>query len=413
MSAQPATRDENPATAGSRFLGIDDLGDLKGRRVLLRVDLNAPMQDGVVTDLTRLQANAITIKALAAKGAKVVVLSHFGRPKGKWDAGQSLRPIADALPVIVGLPVAFAADCVGPVAKAAVDALAPGAVLVLENTRFHPGEEKNDPEFAKQLAELGDVYVNDAFSCAHRAHASTEGLARLLPHAAGIWMKKELDALEGALGNPEHPVVAVVGGAKVSSKLEVLGNLVGKVDYLVIGGGMANTFLFAQGKAIGKSLAERDMADTARAILDKAKTAGTEIVLPVDGVVAREFKTYAPCETVSVDAVPEDAMILDVGTQSIAMVSEIFEKAKTVVWNGPFGAFELEPFDIATTAAARKVARLTRAGDLLSVAGGGDTVAALNHAGAAEGFSFVSTAGGAFLEWLEGKELPGVKALER
>lgn len=399
-------------SAGSRFLGIDDLGDLKGRRGLLRVDLNAPMKDGVVTDLTRLQANAVTIKALAVKGAKVIVLSHFGRPKG-WDASQSLRPVADALPVIVGLPVHFAPDCVGPVAKKAVEDLAPGGVLVLENTRFYPGEEKNDPEFARQLAELGEFYVNDAFSCAHRAHASTEGLARLLPSAAGIWMKKELDALEAALGSPQHPVVAVVGGAKVSSKLDVIGNLVGKVDYLVIGGGMANTFLYADGKAIGKSLAERDMADTARAIVAKAKAAGTEIVLPVDGVVAREFKAYAPSETVSFDAVPEDAMVLDVGPQSVQRVADVFAKAKTVVWNGPFGAFELEPFDAATNAAAREVSKLTRAGKLLSVAGGGDTVAALNHAGAAEGFSFVSTAGGAFLEWLEGKELPGVKALAR
>jgi len=399
-------------SAGSRFLGIDDLGDLKGRRVLLRVDLNAPMKDGVVTDLTRLQANAVTIKALAVKGAKVIVLSHFGRPKG-WDASQSLRPVADALPVIVGLPVHFAPDCVGPVAKKAVEDLAPGGVLVLENTRFYPGEEKNDPEFARQLAELGEFYVNDAFSCAHRAHASTEGLARLLPSAAGIWMKKELDALEAALGSPQHPVVAVVGGAKVSSKLDVIGNLVGKVDYLVIGGGMANTFLYADGKAIGKSLAERDMADTARAIVAKAKAAGTEIVLPVDGVVAREFKAYAPSETVSFDAVPEDAMVLDVGPQSVQRVADVFALAKTVVWNGPFGAFELEPFDAATNAAAREVSKLTRAGKLLSVAGGGDTVAALNHAGAAEGFSFVSTAGGAFLEWLEGKELPGVKALAR
>lgn len=399
-------------SAGSRFLGIDDLGDLKGRRVLLRVDLNAPMKDGVVTDLTRLQANAVTIKALAAKGAKVIVLSHFGRPKG-WDASQSLRPVADALPVIVGLPVHFAPDCVGPVAKKAVEDLAPGGVLVLENTRFHPGEEKNDPEFARQLAELGEFYVNDAFSCAHRAHASTEGLARLLPSAAGIWMKKELDALEAALGSPQHPVVAVVGGAKVSSKLDVIGNLVGKVDYLVIGGGMANTFLYADGKSIGKSLAERDMADTARAIVAKAKAAGTEIVLPVDGVVAREFKAYAPSETVSFDAVPDDSMVLDVGPQSVQRVTDVFAKAKTVVWNGPFGAFELEPFDAATNAAAREVSKLTRAGKLLSVAGGGDTVAALNHAGAAEGFSFVSTAGGAFLEWLEGKELPGVKALAR
>lgn len=399
-------------SAGSRFLGIDDLGDLKGRRVLLRVDLNAPMKDGVVTDLTRLQANAVTIKALAAKGAKVIVLSHFGRPKG-WDASQSLRPVADALPVIVGLPVHFAPDCVGPVAKKAVEDLAPGGVLVLENTRFYPGEEKNDPEFARQLAELGEFYVNDAFSCAHRAHASTEGLAKVLPSAAGIWMKKELDALEAALGSPQHPVVAVVGGAKVSSKLDVIGNLVGKVDYLVIGGGMANTFLYADGKSIGKSLAERDMADTARAIVAKAKAAGTEIVLPVDGVVAREFKAYAPSETVSFDAVPDDGMVLDVGPQSVQRVADVFAKAKTVVWNGPFGAFELEPFDAATNAAAREVSKLTRAGKLLSVAGGGDTVAALNHAGAAEGFSFVSTAGGAFLEWLEGKELPGVKALAR
>lgn len=412
MSVQTAKRDEPAATAGSRFLGIDDLGDLHGRRVLLRVDLNAPMVDGVVSDLTRLQANAVTIKALAAKGAKVIVLSHFGRPKG-WDVSQSLRAVADALPVIIGLPVAFAADCVGPVAKAAVDAMAPGAVLVLENTRFHAGEEKNDPEFNAQLASLGEFYVNDAFSCAHRAHASTAGLAKLLPHAAGIWMKKELDALEAALGNPAHPVVAVVGGAKVSSKLDVIGNLVGKVDYLVIGGGMANTFLFAQGKAIGKSLAERDLAETALAIIAKAKAAGTEIVLPVDGIVAREFKAYAPSETVSVDAVPDDAMMLDVGPESVKRVAEVFAKAKTVVWNGPFGAFEIAPFDMATNAAAREVAKLTREGKLLSVAGGGDTVSALNHAGAADDFSFVSTAGGAFLEWLEGKDLPGVKALAK
>ncbi|MCF4166797.1 phosphoglycerate kinase [Zavarzinia compransoris] len=413
MSVQPAKRDENPATAGRRFAGIDDLGDLHGRRVLLRVDLNAPMQDGVVTDLTRLQANAVTIKALAAKGARVIVLSHFGRPKGKWDASQSLRPVAEALPVIIGLPVAFAADCVGPVAKAAVNGMAPGSVLVLQNTRFYPGEEANDPEFTAQLAELGDVYVNDAFSCAHRAHASTAGLAGLLPHAAGIWMKKELDALEAALGSPKHPVVAVVGGAKVSSKLDVIGNLVGKVDHLVIGGGMANTFLFAEGKEIGKSLAEREMADTARAIVEKAKAAGTEIVLPVDGVVAREFKAYAENEVVSVDAVPEDAMILDIGPASIERVKAVLRQAKTVVWNGPFGVFEMEPFDLGTNACAREAAKLTREGKLLSVAGGGDTVAALNHAGECEAFSFVSTAGGAFLEWLEGRELPGVKALAK
>ncbi len=391
-------------------LGIDDLGPLAGRRVLFRADLNAPMQGGFVSDATRLEAHATSIRELARRDAKVIVLSHFGRPKGR-DEGQSLRPVAVALARVLGRPVGFAEDCIGPVAAEAIAAMAPGEVLVLENTRFHPGEEANDADFVDDLAELGDLFVNDAFSCAHRAHASTAGLAARLPCAAGLSMKRELDALEAALGRPAHPVVAVVGGAKVSSKLDVIGNLVGKVDKLVIGGGMANTFLYAEGKPIGRSLAERDLADTARAIVGKARAAGTEIVLPVDGVVAREFRAHAPSETVSVDAVPDDAMILDVGPRSLAALSDVFGKARTVVWNGPLGAFETAPFDAATTAAARDVARLTRAGGLLSVAGGGDTVAALKHAGAADGFSFVSTAGGAFLEWLEGRPLPGVTAL--
>ncbi|RJF89487.1 phosphoglycerate kinase [Oleomonas cavernae] len=412
MTALPARADKPAGSAGSRFLGIDDLGDLHGRRVLVRVDLNAPTVNGVVTDFTRLEANALTLNALIAKGAKVIVLSHFGRPKGR-DESQTLRHVAGALSGVLKHPVWFAADCIGPVAEKAVDALKPGEVVVLENTRFYPEEEKNDPAFTAKLAALGEFYINDAFSCAHRAHASTAGLARLLPHAAGISMKAELDALEAALGKPQHPVVAVVGGAKVSSKLDVIGNLVGKVDTLVIGGGMANTFLFAQGVGVGKSLAERDLAETAREIVAKAKAAGTTILLPVDGVVAREFKANAANETVAIDAIPEDAMMLDVGPRSVEAVAKTLAAAKTVVWNGPFGAFEIEPFDRGTVAAAREVARLTKAGKLLSVAGGGDTVSALNHAGVAGDFSFVSTAGGAFLEWMEGKVLPGVEALAK
>lgn len=392
--------------------GIDTLGPLAGRRVLVRCDLNVPTKDGKVTDATRLEANARTIRALAEAGARVAVLAHFGRPKGR-DASQSLRMVVPALAGLLGRPVAFAEDCIGAAAAAAIAALPDGGVVVLENTRFHPGEEKNDPAFVAELAKLGDAYVNDAFSCAHRAHASTEGLARRLPAAAGLAMKAEIDALEAALGSPEHPVVAVVGGAKVSSKLDVIGNLVGKVDVLVIGGGMANTFLYADGFAIGKSLAERDMADTARGIVAKAAAAGTKVMLPVDAVVARHFAAGAANETVAVDSVPDDAMVLDVGPATVVAFERMLESARTVVWNGPLGAFELVPFDRGTVDAARAVARATKAGRLLSVAGGGDTAAALNHAGVSAEFSFVSTAGGAFLEWLEGKVLPGVDALLR
>ncbi len=392
--------------------GIDTLGPLAGRRVLVRCDLNVPTKDGKVTDATRLEANARTIRALAEAGARVAVLAHFGRPKGR-DASQSLRMVVPALAGLLGRPVTFAEDCIGAAAAAAIAALPDGGVVVLENTRFHPGEEKNDPAFVAELAKLGDAYVNDAFSCAHRAHASTEGLARRLPAAAGLAMKAEIDALEAALGSPEHPVVAVVGGAKVSSKLDVIGNLVGKVDVLVIGGGMANTFLYADGFAIGKSLAERDMADTARGIVAKAAAAGTKVMLPVDAVVARHFAAGAANETVAVDSVPDDAMVLDVGPATVVAFERMLESARTVVWNGPLGAFELVPFDRGTVDAARAVARATKAGRLLSVAGGGDTAAALNHAGVSAEFSFVSTAGGAFLEWLEGKVLPGVDALLR
>jgi phosphoglycerate kinase len=393
-----------------RFPGIDDLGDLAGRRVLLRADLNVPLRNGRVTDVTRLDAIAPSIRALNARGARVVILSHFGRPRGH-DQGLSLLPVASALETVLDSPVGFAGDCVGADASAAVGALEPGGVLVLENTRFHPGEESNDPAFVRALAALGDAFVNDAFSCAHRAHASTVGLAGLLPCAAGLAMKAELDALEAALGTPQHPVVAVIGGAKVSSKLEVLGNLVGKVDTLVIGGGMANTFLYAQGKAIGKSLAERNLAEVACQILARAQAAGTRILLPVDGVVAWRFEAQAPHRVVDIDAVPDDAMLLDVGPKTLAAIADLIAGARTVVWNGPLGAFELPPFDRGTIAAARHVADLTRTGGLLSVAGGGDTVAALNHAWAADDFSFCSTAGGAFLEWLEGKALPGIEAL--
>ncbi|RJF80557.1 phosphoglycerate kinase [Oleomonas cavernae] len=399
-----------PAARARRFPGIDDLGDLAGRRVLLRADLNVPVRNGKVTDATRLDAITPSIRALNAKGARVVVLSHFGRPSGR-DQGLSLLPVASALETVLERPVGFAGDCIGSDAAEAVVALAPGDVLVLENTRFHPGEERNDPAFVRALAALGDAYVNDAFSCAHRAHASTVGLAGLLPCAAGLAMKAELDALEAALGAPQRPVVAVIGGAKVSSKLDVLGNLVGKVDVLVIGGGMANTFLHAQGKAIGKSLAERDLADVAREILARAPAAGTRIVLPVDAVAAWKFEALADHRVVDIDDVPADAMLLDVGPKSVAAIAGLLAAARTVVWNGPLGAFELEPFDRGTIAAAREVARLTQAGALLSVAGGGDTVAALNHARAAHAFSFCSTAGGAFLEWLEGKALPGIEAL--
>jgi phosphoglycerate kinase len=395
----------------AKFRTLDDLA-VAGKRVIIRCDLNVPMQDGKVTDATRIERGAETLRALAAKGAKVIVMSHFGRPKGKRAAEFSLRPLVGPLSTALGKPVAFAEDCIGPAAEQAVKALKDGEVLLLENLRFHAGEEANDKDFAKQLAALADIYVNDAFSCAHRAHASTEAIAHLLPHAAGRLMQAELDHLAAALEKPQRPVMAVVGGAKVSTKLDLLGNLVAKVDQLVIGGGMANTFLFAKGIEVGKSLAERDMADTARDIVAKAKAAGCTIVLPVDAVVAAEFKANAANKTVDVAAVPAEMMILDAGPKSVADIAARLKSCKTVVWNGPLGAFELEPFDRATVAVAREAAALTKAKQLLSVAGGGDTVAALAHAGVTEDFTYISTAGGAFLEWLEGKTLPGVAALQ-
>ncbi|GGE39011.1 phosphoglycerate kinase [Agaricicola taiwanensis] len=395
----------------AEFRTLDD-ADVKGKRVLVRVDLNVPMDGGRVTDATRIRAILPTIRDITGKGGKVILLAHFGRPKGKRDPEQSLKPLVAPLAEELGKPVAFADDCVGDAARAAVGAMADGDALLLENTRFHAGEEKNDGDFVKALAANGDLYVNDAFSAAHRAHASTEGLARALPAYAGRSMEAELTALAKALGKPERPVVAVVGGAKVSTKLDLLGNLVAKVDYLVIGGGMANTFLAANGGKVGKSLCEHDLAATARDIVKKAEAAGCRIVLPVDVVVAKEFKANAANRTVGLDGVADDEMILDAGPKSVDEVNKIIDGAKTLVWNGPFGAFELTPFDAATVAVAKHAAERTKAGKLLSVAGGGDTVAALNHAGAGESFTYVSTAGGAFLEWLEGKSLPGVEALK-
>jgi phosphoglycerate kinase len=395
----------------TRFRTLDDL-DVAGKRVLLRADLNVPMQDGKVSDATRIERLVPTIQELAGKRAKVVVMSHFGRPKGKPDAAFSLRPLVAPLSAALGgRPVAFAEDCIGPSAQRVVDGLPEGGVALLENLRFHPEEEKNDRGFAGQLAALGDLYVNDAFSAAHRAHASTEALAHLLPAAAGRLMQAELDALAKALEAPQRPLAAIVGGAKVSSKLDLLNFLIAKVDVLVIGGAMANTMLYAQGKSIGKSLCERDLADTARGILAKAAQAKCRLVLPVDGVVAREFKAQAASETVAIDRIPEDGMILDVGAASVAAIERELASCRTLVWNGPLGAFETPPFDRGTVAVARAVAALTKSGKLLSVAGGGDTVSALAHAGVIDELSYVSTAGGAFLEWLEGRELPGVAAL--
>lgn len=394
------------------FKTLDDLTDISGKRVLIRVDLNVPMKDGVVTDTTRIERILPTIRAITAKGGKAILLAHFGRPKGERVADMSLKPVARPLAELLGQAVDFAGDCIGEPAAEAVGKMVDGGILLLENTRYHKGEEKNDPDFAKALAANGDVYVNDAFSAAHRAHASTEGLAQLLPAYAGLTMQAELDALGSALGDPKRPVLAVVGGAKVSSKIDLLENLVAKVDMLVIGGGMANTFLAAKGVDVGKSLCEHDLADTARMIMATAEKAGCEIILPADAVVAKEFKAGADNETVALDAIPADGMILDVGPASIAKVNEKIDQAATLVWNGPLGAFEIAPFDKATVAAAQHAAERTKAGKLNSVAGGGDTVAALNHANASSAFSYVSTAGGAFLEWLEGKELPGVKALE-
>jgi phosphoglycerate kinase len=399
--------------AMSDFKTLDDIGDVTDKRVLLRVDLNVPMKDGVVTDATRIERVAPTIAELSDKGAKVILLAHFGRPKDGPDPALSLAPIAAATETVLDRRVHFAPDCVGEVAKGAVEAMAGGDILLLENTRFHKGEEKNDPDFVKALAANGDVYVNDAFSAAHRAHASTEGLAHLLPAYAGRTMQAELEALEKGLGNPHRPVVAIVGGAKVSSKIDLLMNLVKKVDALVIGGGMANTFLAARGTDVGRSLCEHDLAATAKQIMIEAATAGCAVVLPVDGVVAREFKAGAASETVTIDAVPADAMILDVGPKTVETVNAWIDRAATVVWNGPLGAFEIAPFDAATVAAAKFAAAQTGEGRLVSVAGGGDTVAALHHAGVADDFTYVSTAGGAFLEWMEGKPLPGVDVLRR
>ena len=389
---------------------LDDM-DLAGKTVLMRVDINVPVEDGRVTDDTRIRRIAPSVAHVLDQGGRPVLLAHFGRPKGKPVPEMSLRPLVPALESAFGVPVAFCADCRGPAAEAALAGLAPGAVLLLENTRFHPGEETNDPALAREIAALGDIYCNDAFSAAHRAHASTEGVARLMPACAGRLMQAELEALEAALGAPRRPVVAVVGGAKVSTKLDLLGNLVEKVDHLVIGGGMANTFLAAEGVAVGKSLCEHEMTPTAIDILDKADRLGCDIILPIDLVVAREFAAGAAHDTVARDACPSDAMILDAGPETVARITQVLEDASTLIWNGPLGAFEIAPFDAATRAAARAAADLTRAGRLISVAGGGDTVAALNQAGAAEGFTYVSTAGGAFLEWMEGKTLPGVAAL--
>ncbi len=390
---------------------LDDL-DVTGKRVLVRVDLNVPMKDGKVADDLRISRTLPTLHELARKGARVVVLSHFGRPEGRPVAEMSLEPVVSVLATALGQPVAFAGDCIGVTAARAVDRLRDGGVAVLENTRFHAGEEANDPAFARALAAQGDLYVNDAFSCAHRAHASTEGLAHLLPAAAGRNMEVEIKHLNAALERPQHPVAALVGGAKVSTKLALLGNLLAKVDRLIIGGGMANSFLFARGFEVGRSLCERDLAATARDIMAKAEAAGCTIVLPDDVVVAREFKRGVATKVVPVDKVAADQMILDIGPVAAATLGHNLAACRTLVWNGPLGAFETPPFDAGTVTVARTAAALTASGRLLTVAGGGDTVAALRHAGVADEFSYVSTAGGAFLEWLEGKALPGVQALE-
>ncbi len=395
------------------FKTLDDLTDIAGKRVLVRVDLNVPVAAGKVTDATRIERVAPTILELADRGAKVILLAHFGRPKGEPVADMSLSIIVSTVNDVLGRKILFAADCIGPEAEQVVATMANGDILLLENTRFHKGEEKNDPEFTQALAKSGDIFVNDAFSAAHRAHSSTEGLAHHLPAYAGRTMQAELEALEKGLGNPTRPVVAIVGGAKVSSKIDLLQNLVKKVDALVIGGGMANTFLAANGIEVGRSLCEHDLAEVAQKIMAEAEASNCAIVLPVDGVVAREFKANAANEVVVTEFIPQDAMILDVGPKSVEGIKEWIAKAATLVWNGPLGAFEIEPFDAATVAAAKFAAEQTKAGKLVSVAGGGDTVAALNHAGVADDFSYVSTAGGAFLEWMEGKELPGVAVLSR
>ena len=387
-----------------------DEADVRGKRVLVRVDLNVPIEDGRVGDLTRIERVAPTIREIADKGGKVILLSHLGRPKGP-DPKLSLRSVTAAVAKVVGRPVGFAEDCIGPKAEAAVAVMRPGDILCLENTRFHSGEERNDAAFVAQLAALGDIFVNDAFSAAHRAHASVEGIGHRLPAYAGRTMQDELEALTKVLQSPTRPLAAIVGGAKVSTKLDLLGNLLAKVDTLIIGGGMANTFLAARGYSVGKSLCERDLLPTAREIMAQAKAKGREFVLPVDAVVAKTFAANVPSRVAAVDSVGSDEMILDIGPRSIEHVCSVLARVKTLVWNGPFGAFELEPFDIGTVEVAEAAAELTAAGKIITVAGGGDTVAALNAAGAAGRFTYVSTAGGAFLEWLEGKPLPGVEVL--
>lgn len=395
----------------SAFRTLDQV-EVKGKRVLVRADLNVPVENGVVTDATRIDRVAPSITELADKGAKVILLSHFGRPKGR-DAKNSLKPVVAELAHVIKRPVKFADDCIGETAEQAVAELRPGNILCLENTRFYPGEENNDPEFAKALAKLGDIYVNDAFSVSHRAHASTEGIAHLLPAYAGRTLQTELDALVKALEHPDRPLTAIVGGAKVSTKLDLLGNLLRKIDVLIIGGAMANTFLLAQGKKVGKSLFEKDLVEIAKKILDEARANKRQIVLPVDAVVAEKYEANAPSRVVDVDHVGDNDMILDIGPRSIEYAISELARSKTLVWNGPFGTFEIEPFDNGTYEVAEAAAELTQAGKLVSVAGGGDTVAALNAAGVAGRLTYVSTAGGAFLEWLEGKALPGVEILRQ
>jgi phosphoglycerate kinase len=394
------------------FLTLDNLGDIRGKRALVRVDLNVPMADGRVTDDMRLRALLPTVLELADKGAKVLLMAHFGRPKGAKHSEMSVSMVLDALQEVLGREIMFVPEIFGDVVTQSVGILANGDIALLENTRFWPGEEANDPELAIAVAANGDFYVNDAFSAAHRAHMSTEGLAHVLPAYAGRSMEAELKALEAALDNPEHPVAAVVGGAKVSTKLDVLNNLVKQVDHLIIGGGMANTFLAARGVNVGKSLCEHDLADAANAIMDAADAAGCTVHLPYDVVTSVEFRANPPVRTVNVHEVAADEMILDVGPSAVEALADVLKTCRTLVWNGPLGAFEIEPFDAATVALARTAAALTKEGSLVSVAGGGDTVAALAHAGVADDFSFVSTAGGAFLEWMEGKPLPGVDALQ-
>jgi phosphoglycerate kinase len=394
------------------FRTLDQAGDLKGRRVLVRVDLNVPMQDGKVSDDTRLRAVQPTIEHLREKGARTILLAHFDRPKGRVVPSMSLKPVAEPLSRVLNAPVAFADDCVGEAAERAVGELQDGGVLLLENLRFHPGEEKNDPDFADRLAKLGDIYVDDAFSAAHRAHASTEALAHRLPAYAGLSMQRELDALERALGSPTRPVLGIVGGSKVSTKIDLLKNLVTRLDRLAIGGGMANTFLYAQGQEVGASLCEADLADTAREIMTLAGESGCELLLPMDVVVAGELSGGAETHVRPADAVQPADKIFDAGPQAVHRLTAAMDTSATLIWNGPLGVFEVPPFDGATVEAARHAAELAKAGKLVAVAGGGDTVAALNHAGVVSDFTFVSTAGGAFLEWMEGKTLPGVKALE-